>query len=420
MDFNRFGRHVNSFCLALILLAAVTTPVAAGGEPPAPGPPPGHCRILAEDGVIKIPFDVYRGDIRFRGEINGHRVHLLLDDGFMWDPLLFWGGPEVDSLDLEYDGQEMIGGPSQENAIASRTAGGITLRLPGVEFTDQTAVVAPGSSGVSRRWQGSVGQVSATFFKHFVVDINFDEMMITLIEPGKFEYRGGGTGISWKPLGFGPWAIPARLGLDGGRSVSLDLMMDLGYNDQLQISTTGEHDITVPERALPAGLGFNIQGEETLGHIGRVPSVQIGGYEVKDVLAAFVSREHSAETFSEVMIGLGLLSRFNLVFDHSRQRLFVEPNRSFAESFEHDMSGMVLEKGEGDTLIVDRVFENSPARDAGIRKGDRITMINGRPAAEIGFWDRHALMRRKGETVTLTVERGSDKLQFAIELRRVI
>jgi hypothetical protein len=420
MDITRFGRNVKSFFLKMILLAAVTTPVAAGEKHPAADPPPGRCRILSEDGVIKIPFDVYRGDIRFRGEINGHPVHLLLDDGFMWDPLLFWGGPEVDSLGLEYDGQAMIGEPSQDNAIASRTASGITLRLPGVEFTDQTAVVTPGSSGVSRMWKGSVGQVSATFFKHFVVDINFDEMMMTLIEPEKFEYRGGGTGIPWKPLGFGPWAIPARLGLAGGRSVSLDLMMDLGYNDQLQISTTGEHEIAVPEKALPASLGFDIQGEETLGHIGRVPTVHIGGYEVKDVLAAFVSREHSAETFSEVMIGLGLLSRFNLVFDHSGQRLFIEPNRSLAEPFEHDMSGMVLEKGEGDHLIVDRVFEDSPARNAGIRQGDRITMINDRPAAEFDFWDRHALMRREGETVTLMVERGGEKLQFEIELRRVI
>jgi hypothetical protein len=338
----------------------------------------------------------------------------------MWDPLLFWGGPEVDSLGLEYDGQTTIGDSNDEGAIASRTASGITMRFPGVEFTDQTAVITPSSSGVSKMWQGSVGQVSATFFKHFVVDINFDEMMITLIEPEKFEYRRGGKAISWKPLGFGPWAIPASLGLVGGRSVSLDLMMDLGYNDQLQISTTGEHEIAVPERVQPAGLGFNIQGEETRGYLGRVATVRIGGYEVKDVLAAFVSKEHSDQTFSEVMIGLGLLSRFNLVFDYSRQRLFVEPNRSFADPFEHDMSGMVLETGEGGYYTVVRVYEDSPARNAGVQKGDRIATINGKPATEVGFWDLRVMMRQKGETVTLVVERGGEKLQIALKLRRVV
>jgi hypothetical protein len=394
--------------------------LCAGDENPSPGTPPGSYRILAEDGVIEIPFDVYRGDIRFRGEINGHPVHLLLDDGFMWDPLLFWGGPEVDSLGLEYDGQATIGGSDEEGAIPSRTASGITMSFPGVEFADQTAVITPYSSGVSKMWEGSVGQVSATFFKHFVVDIDFDEMVITLIEPEQFEYRGGGAGIPWNPLGFGPWAIPAKLGLADGRSVSLDLMMDLGYNSQLEISTTGEHEIAIPEQALPAGLGRNIQGEETLGHIGRVRSVQIGGYEVKGVLAAFVSDEDSADMFSEVMIGLGLLSRFNLVFDHSGQRLFVEPNRSFADPFEHDMSGMVLETGEDGHRTVARVYKNSPASSADLREGDRIATINGRPAAEFSLWDLRPLMRREGETVTLVVERGSKKLQVEIKLRRVI
>ena len=62
---------------------------------------PGEYRIVAEDGVVSFPFDIYRGDIRFAAEINGHPVKLLLDDGFMWDPILFWGGPEVDALGLQ-------------------------------------------------------------------------------------------------------------------------------------------------------------------------------------------------------------------------------------------------------------------------------------------------------------------------------
>jgi hypothetical protein len=421
MRFIKLTRTARTFALVPALLVGMTMSVAAGARDTSLGPAPGSCRVLAMDGVIEIPFDVYRGDIRFRAEVNGHPVHLLLDDGSMWDQLLFWGGPETDALGLEYDeGQATIGDPSGESAITSRMASGISLRLPGVEFTDQTALITPYSSGVSKMWQGSVGQVSATVFKHFVVDIDFDEMVITLIEPEKFEYHGGGVAIAWKPLGFGPWAIPARLELADGRSVSLDLMMDLGYNDQLEISTTGEHEIAVPQRALPAVLGRNIQGEATLGHLGRLRSVHIGGYEVEDVLASFVSEEQSDDTFSEVMVGLGLLSRFNLVYDHSRQRLFVEPNRSFTDPFEHDMSGMVLAKGEGGYLTATRVHEDSPARRAGVREGDRVKTINGRPAGEFDLWELQPLMRRKGETVTLVVERGNEELQVEIKLRRVI
>ncbi len=295
---------------------------------------PGSFRILDEHGVIRFPFDVFGGDIRFRAKINGREVHLLLDDGFMWDPLLFWGGPDVDALSLERDGQILIGETEEETALASDTASGITLRLPGVEFIDQTAVITPSSSGTDKMWAGSVGQVSATFFKHFVVDINFDEMMITLIEPSAFVYRGEGAAVRWRPLEIGAWSIPGTIRTEDGHTKSLEFMMDLGYNDQAQIATGGEHGFTTPRTAVPGSLGFNIQRQETRGHFARVAGIEIGGFEVSDVLASFVLEEDRDHTFHEVMIGLGLLSRFNLVFDASRNRLFVEPNRSFAEPFE--------------------------------------------------------------------------------------
>ena len=110
--------------------------------------------------------------------------------------------------------------------------------------------------------------------------------------------------------------------------------MDLGYNDQAQIATGGEHGFVAPPGAVPVSLGFNIQREETRGNLGMLPGIVIGGYEVENIPCGFVVEEHNDHTFHEVMIGLGLLSRFNLVFDFSRQRLFVEPNRNFAKPFE--------------------------------------------------------------------------------------
>jgi hypothetical protein len=70
------------------------------------------------------------------------------------------------------------------------------------------------------------------------------------------------------------------------------------------------------------------------GHVGCLAGVEIGGFEVKDVPTGFVVEEHADQVFHEVMIGLGLLSRFNLVFDYSRRRLFVEPNHAFSTPFD--------------------------------------------------------------------------------------
>lgn len=383
-------------------------------------PAPGGYRILAPDSVISFPFEIFQGDIFFHGEINGRDVRLLLDDGFMWDPLLFWGSPRVDSLGLTYDGDANIGDEDDPNSIPSRTASNITLSFPGVEFYDQTAVVTSYSSGVSNMWTGSEGQVSCTFFKHFVVDINFDSKNITLIPPDKFVYHGNGVAIPWKPLGFGPWSIPATLELADGRRVTLELMMDLGYNTQLQIAGDGEHHITPPEHTQPISLGFNIHGEQTRGLIGRVARVTIGGYDVKDVLAGFIIPEDSDNAYHEVMIGLGLLSRFNLVFDYSRQRMFVEPNHTFAEPDEYDMSGMAVGWRNEEYIEIRRLIPDSPAAQAGLKVGDKITKLNGRPVNSYTLWEWEPLMRRAGTTITLTVLREGQSDDVSLILRRLL
>lgn len=410
---------VHLFIAGLILSAGVCR---ADGDQSADSLP-GTYRFLGEDGIIRFPFEIFNGDIRFQCEVNGRPVYMLLDDGFMWDQLLFWGSPEVDSLDFVYDGEIEVGGDNNENEggkLASKTASGITVRLPGVEFIDQTAVITPYSSGNAGMWWGSAGQISATFFKHFVVDINFDQMVITLIKPDDFEYQGRGVAVPWQPLGFGPWSIPATLHLEDGRSIAMKLLMDLGYNDQLQVAVAGEHEITLPAKKLEASLGFNIQGQETRGFTGRLPQLDIGEYHVKDLLMSYVSEEYNDHVVYEAMIGLGLLSRFNLVFDYHQQRLFVEPNNKFNDPFEQSMTGFSMvptPKGYGEIL---RIEAGSPAEEAGLKAGDRVLQINGKPVADYDISGLRSMFKCKGVVINLLIEREGEEKKVSLTLRRVI
>lgn len=384
------------------------------------GPPPGKCKILSKDGIVKFPFELFNGDIRFRGEINGREVYMLLDDGYMWDQLLFWGSSEVDSLGFEYDGEVGVGGGSNEGEqIQSKTASGITVSFPGVEFSEQIAVITPYSSGNSNMWYGSIGQISAGFFKHFVVDINFDDMMITLIEPGKFEYKDNGVAIPWEPLGFGPWSIPATLGLSDGRNISVKLFMDLGYNDQLQISTGGINKIPLPEKVIPEGLGLNIQNQETVGYNGRLPNINIGGYEIKNVVVGYIDKEPSDSTVPEAMIGLGLLSRFNLVFDFYRQRMFVKPNDTFDEPFKFSTTGFRMRNRDG-VFIIARVYDNSPASEAGLRVNDIVVKINGKATTDFDTAELRSIFQQENASMKLLIVRDGKEFEVSLTLRSLI
>ena len=98
-----------TFYIVVISFAVLSTPALGSDDSMEVTPPPGSYRLLTGDGKVKIPFEVSRGDIRFHCDVNGHPTHMLLDDVFMWDELLFWGHPEVDSIGLVYDGDVSIG-----------------------------------------------------------------------------------------------------------------------------------------------------------------------------------------------------------------------------------------------------------------------------------------------------------------------
>ncbi len=62
-----------------------------------------------------------------------------------------------------------------------------------------------------------------------------------------------------------------------------------------------------------------------------------------------------------------------------------QPNASFADRFEYDMSRIRLRADGPDFKIlrVSRVVENSPATEAGVREGDVVSAIDGRPTVQM-------------------------------------
>jgi hypothetical protein len=73
-------------------------------------------------------------------------------------------------------------------------------------------------------------------------------------------------------------------------------------------------------------------------------------------------------------LGADLLRKFRVIFDYSRNRMVLEPNRTFGRTFEFDMAGMFV-TAEGTNLKTYRVHyivKNSPAEKAAIKTGDVI------------------------------------------------
>lgn len=394
----------------LALLAILGAGACAGSAENGSATAPVGYRVLTDDGRIEIPFDVYRGDIRMAAEVNGRDVRMLIDNGILWDALLFFGSPNVDALGLMYDGEAEVGGSGDGPSLESRTASGVTLRFADIEFRDQTAVVTPYDPLTPNMWEGAEGQVSAAFFKNFVVDVDFDDLMISLVEPEHFRYEGDGVELPMTEQASGMWSIPATLEFADGSSAMVDLAIDLGNSNPLQISTGGAHGFGAPDRSIEASLGFGIQGE-VLGRYGPVSRVFLGDIAVPEVATAF----DAGNDFEETMIGFGLLSRFNLTFDYPQRRLFLAPNSHIADAFEIFVDGVALRTATNGGSEVARLSPRSSPAEAMLREGDRIVEVAGEDVRQHDLWDLLAHLDSVGAEVALVAERGDETIP--LELR---
>jgi C-terminal processing protease CtpA/Prc len=66
------------------------------------------------------------------------------------------------------------------------------------------------------------------------------------------------------------------------------------------------------------------------------------------------------------------------------------------------------------------VIPGSPAAAVGLRVGDELVSIDGRPAAEMELAAIRALLRRPGETRRLVLRRDGETLDVLLPLRELI
>jgi PDZ domain len=376
------------------------------------GSPPGTYEILSSNQKVIIPFEFYKNKFRFKAQINGNDYYMMLDNGSLWDELLFFGSTKIDSIGFNYT-EETTFGMTQADVDTS-----VSIKIGNLVFNNQKAIVSRYESNRPNLWEGFDGQFSATFFKHFVVKINFDDSNIELIPYETFEYSGDGEEFS---MNIGPYntrTISAKVELFEGTISPIDLLIDLGGLHPLYLPIGKYDDITLPSNAIESGLGSGFFNQK--GHKGRVKSFRLGNYILKDVLTAFTSVEKDSDIYGNTMIGLPLLKRFNIVFNYFDNKIILESSKYYNEPFAFNMTGFVFRPDKNGNLKVNRVHPNSPASEANIQVEDIITHVNEISIETFKDGELNSLLEKEGEIVKLDILRKDQLHSIEMKLRDVL
>ncbi|HKR01802.1 MAG TPA: aspartyl protease family protein [Pyrinomonadaceae bacterium] len=411
----RFCRPVY---LALLLLSFCVPAQELRKALPAAAQQPAASR------VINIPADTSHLGIFLRAWVNNSQpLSFVLDSG-AGSPMLI-DSHRAQSLGLALHGKGQ-GGGAGESTYEIRFARGVQVRLDGAEFSDQVLAaipLAPLEPFAGRKIDGLVGH---DLFRRFVVEIDYEGQMVKLYEPQTYRYTGKGESLPLEVVNE-HLHVPAKVTMPGREAIEGRFVVDTGAGPITAVlnSPFVESHKLLPV-AGPSVLDNSLSGlgGETKRLVTRARSFQLGSFVMRepfvdlsrDAGGALASREFDG------IIGGEFLRRFKVIFDLRRHRLILEPGPRFSEPYEYNMSGMGL-RAEGeqfDVFKVHRVFENSPAAAAGVREGDRIVAIDGKPARTFTLERLYRLFKQEGREYSFEIERGAQRLRVKIRLRRMV
>ncbi|MGN6181873.1 MAG: PDZ domain-containing protein, partial [Mucilaginibacter sp.] len=173
--------------------------------------------------------------------------------------------------------------------------------------------------------------------------------------------------------------------------------VDIGAGHPVSIENFVKVD-GLPQKYIPANLGIGLNGPIN-GYVSRIRSIKMAKFTMNDVIAAFPDSTEKIETSvpRDGNLGIGILKRFNVIFDYADSVMYLKPGPLRNEPFEHDMSGLEYFATGDDYqhVVISRVEPGSAGDEIGLERGDEIMSINFRPVSKMSLEEIDALFKSR-------------------------
>jgi hypothetical protein len=371
-------------------------------------------QFVSGQSARRIPFEFVGNHIYLRARVNNSA------------PLWFFLDSGATSSYFDVQQAKALGLEIQAGSVK------VSLNLPGVTLSNQTIPIR--TLGFSEYDGHAIeGMLGYNFISRFVMEIDYARKTISLYEPKSYRYSGSGDSIPLimleddsggkVPLVRAIVAEHGRDAIEGKFIADTGVRVDLSYNIPF---AEKNRMLQSTEKTIQVFFGGGAMVKEGKWLLGRVQSLLLGRFEIDNPMAALPQDTNTKGVLAspefDGVIGAEILRRFKVIFDYSRERMILEPNKRFSESYEYDMSGMLLvvEGSDSKTIKVRRVIDNSPAMEIGVHEGDVILNINGKAAAKLTLEQVRQMFKREGLSYVLSIKRGEQQIQMKIKMRRLI
>ena len=371
--------------------------------------------------VAEVPFQLDNNLVLLQTRVNGSGpLPFILDTGASTSVI---NARLTEKLGLKAEGQgeATTGG----GAIDVRFVNGAKLRVGSVDLPNATLTAIPLAGLESGLGQAVGGIIGYEMFERYVVEIDYVSRIVRLYEPKNYQYTGKGSAIPTTLVEKTPF-VHARI--IGPAGVDADGTFEFDTGQVGSLTVTGDfvsrNNLLDPSRKILEMRTGAILAGRVNARVVRVKGVRLGAFVVSEPVATIIPgfMEAGIEEEAAGLIGGEILRRFTVVIDYARSRVILEPNRQFSAPIEFDMSGMSLAAQDSDlkTYAVRTLIEGGPAAESGIKIGDVITAIDGKPVDKMTLSQIRQLFRIENKQYELSIKRGGVSSIFKLKTRKLV
>ena len=407
----------------------------------------------------RIRFELINNLVIIPMEVNGASLNFILDSGVS-KPILF-NLTGQDSIELRQVSPITIRGLGEGEPVEALRSLGNTFSVQSLKNLSQELYVVLDkemnfSSSLGIPVHGIIGY---DLFRDYVVEINYARQFLRFHNPETYTRKIRKDEVTLPlTLTENKAYLHGSVVVDNQDEIPVKLLMDTGSSDALWLFPDTEKGLTVPDKHyedyLGKGLSGTIYGKRT-----KIQQVRLGDFVLNDAKAAFPQMEsfRLATNLGDRNGSAGgeLLKRFNMIVDYPGHRITLSKNALFNKPFQFNLAGIELEHA-GIRYIAERIADSngfvqsddnsfssvqimvgsqtrlslvpeivvsairagSPAEEVGLRTGDVILAVNGKPVHRYKLQEVMEMINsKKGRSVRVLIERYNQDLLFSFVVR---
>ncbi|MFL9832004.1 aspartyl protease family protein [Flavobacterium sp. ST-87] len=406
---------------------------------------------------IRVPVKIINNLVFIPVKVNGVELLFLLDSGV--EETILFGLEDTKELNLNRVEKINIRGLGSNEAVEGLKSGGNLLEIDKLQSENHMLYLVLDPLFNLSAFVGITvnGIIGSSAFKNHLVETDYRNKVVFFYKTDSKYHHKIEKKYSKIPIFIEknkPY-VNSSVWMDRDE-VKAKLLIDSGNSDAVWLFDQLSYKIDVPQNNFYDYLGQGLSGTVE-GRRARVVKFSIGDFQFDFPVVAFPDaasiKNISLQSNRLGSLGGAILKRFSVVFDYKNSWLYLKKNKSYKAPFYYNKSGIeiwytslqlvpqmvismnnsIVISGEANKSAnkyrlelkpvyeIGYVREQSGAFESGLKKGDLLVAIDGKPAYNFSLSEINSLLWSEEEIwIELSIQRDGKLMDFRFRLLNVL